>query len=97
MANGIDPEKMKQDLEAILIKEGVPEKEAKVQAAEEIKSMGVVKIATGQCPMGGVTSMSCMFCPYGHMTECHYPQTCDEAQCSHYEAELRAEGFETEI
>lgn len=22
-------------------------------------------------------------CSFGHMTECHYPQTCTEAQCSH--------------
>ena len=26
--------------------------------------------------------------PYGHMTECHYPLTCEEARCSHYLQEL---------
>lgn len=31
------------------------------------------------------------FCRTGHMTECHYPQTCQEAECSHYEAEYEAE------
>lgn len=23
------------------------------------------------------------FCPTGHMTECHYPLTCDQAACGH--------------
>ena len=25
-----------------------------------------------------------MACPWGHMTECHYPQDCEEALCSHF-------------
>ena len=33
------------------------------------------------------TPMSCMFCAYGHMTECHHPLDCNEARivgkCSH--------------
>lgn len=29
----------------------------------------------------------CMFCKYGHMTECHYPYTCDSDYCNHYEGE----------
>lgn len=27
--------------------------------------------------------MAAMFCPYGHMMECHYPMNCEQAQCSH--------------
>jgi hypothetical protein len=27
--------------------------------------------------------MQAMFCPYGHMMECHLPLSCKEAQCSH--------------
>jgi len=27
--------------------------------------------------------LAAMFCTYGHMLECHYPQTCSEAECSH--------------
>jgi len=27
--------------------------------------------------------LQAFFCAYGHMTECHYPQTCREANCSH--------------
>ncbi len=27
------------------------------------------------------------FCSYGHMTECHYPMTCREAECAHWEIE----------
>lgn len=40
-----------------------------------------------ECPMNDnerVPPMRCMFCPYGHMIECHHPFTCDEAECSHY-------------
>ena len=37
--------------------------------------------------------MAPMFCPYGHMLECHYPMTCSEAECSHYEREIAAEGY----
>ena len=39
------------------------------------------------CPMNDndpVAPLKCMFCSYGHMTECHHPFTCDEAECSHY-------------
>ena len=32
------------------------------------------------------TAMAAMFCPYGHMLECHYPHTCEEAECQHYQA-----------
>ena len=28
--------------------------------------------------------MACMFCPYGHMMECHHPYTCDSQYCNHY-------------
>lgn len=31
--------------------------------------------------------MRCMFCPYGHMTECHYPHDCDSEYCNHYKEE----------
>jgi hypothetical protein len=31
-----------------------------------------------------MTPMACMFCPYGHMTECHFPYYCEDANCSHY-------------
>lgn len=27
--------------------------------------------------------MAATFCPYGHMTECHYPLDCGQASCSH--------------
>jgi hypothetical protein len=31
-------------------------------------------------------------CPHGHMTECHHPQSCAEAVCSHYlEEEARGD------
>lgn len=54
---------------------------------------GVGRIDRGECPQGAGSPMACMFCPYGHMLECHYPLTCEEAECSHYQAELEAEGY----
>ncbi len=52
---------------------------------------GVELIERGECPRHGPTPMSCMFCVYGHMLECHYPYTCDEVECSHHLAALEAE------
>ena len=34
-------------------------------------------------PQCKCSPMQAMFCPYGHMLECHYPKTCNEAQCDH--------------
>lgn len=61
-------------------------------AQEKHYPMGADLTMSGDCPMGAWLPMACMFCPYGHMTECHYPMTCEEAMCSHYERELEAEG-----
>ena len=74
---------MEKELADKLIEAGLPEEEANQVASKEVESLGVVKTSTGQCPMGGTGPMACMFCQYGHMTECHYPQTCEEANCSH--------------
>lgn len=32
-----------------------------------------------------------MFCPYGHMLECHIPMTCREAECGHYKRNVENE------
>lgn len=55
---------------------------------------GAYKIEMGECPLGKSSPMACMFCPYGHMMECHYPHTCEEAECSHYQREMEEEGSE---
>lgn len=52
---------------------------------------GIGKIDRGECEVGMISPMGCMFCPYGHMLECHYPYTCEEAQCSHYQEEAEQE------
>lgn len=57
------------------------------------KPTGIGKIERGECELGGATPMACMFCSYGHMLECHYPYTCEEAECSHYQQEMAAEGY----
>ena len=40
-----------------------------------------------RCSMPGQS----MLCSYGHMLECHYPMTCEEAHCTHYEAQVLEE------
>ena len=44
---------------------------------------GIGKVERGGCELGADSLMACMFCSYGHMLECHYPLTCEEARCSH--------------
>lgn len=44
---------------------------------------GVVMIDMDLCGIGAATPMSCMFCQYGHLNECHFPRNCQQAQCSH--------------
>ena len=90
--NDINVVEMKKELAEKLMASGVREDEAKQMASKEVESLGVVKISTGQCPMSGTSPMACMFCQYGHMTDCHYPATCEEANCSHYQAEREIEG-----
>jgi hypothetical protein len=34
-----------------------------------------------------------MVCPAGHMTECHYPYSCVDAQCGHYEMEAALDPY----
>ena len=48
---------------------------------------GIGKIDRGECPRGMANAAACTFCSYGHMLECHYPKTCREAGCSHYDVE----------
>lgn len=49
---------------------------------------GVGKIERGECELGAHNPMACMFCPSGHMLECHCPRTCEEAQCGHWQEAL---------
>lgn len=46
---------------------------------------GIDVIHQKQCPIHATSGMGCMFCTFGHMTECHYPQRCVEADCTHLE------------
>jgi len=91
VSNDVEPEKMKQELATQLVALGIEEEDARKQAEEQIDSMGIVKIATGKCPRGAVCPLACMVCEFGHMTFCHHPFTCEEAQCSHYQREMAAE------
>ena len=86
--NGINVAEMKKELADKLIESGVPEEDAQRTASKEVDSLGAIKTSSGQCPMGGTSPMACMFCQFGHMTDCHYPLTCEQANCSHCQSEI---------
>lgn len=46
---------------------------------------GILRIKEGTCPLNATNPIACMFCQFGHMLECHYPENCEESQCSHLE------------
>ena len=94
--NEVNVAEMKKELAGKLVASGVPEEEANQLASRQVDSLGVVKTSTGLCPLGSSSPMACMFCQFGHMTECHYPATCEEAHCSHYQAQMEAEGYPPE-
>jgi hypothetical protein len=48
---------------------------------------GIGKLDRGECPMGCDQPLACQMCHRGHLSECHYPQTCEVARCSHYDPE----------
>lgn len=52
---------------------------------------GIGRIDRGECPMHAVSPVACTFCSYGHMLDCHYPMTCEEAECSHFKEMLASE------
>lgn len=54
---------------------------------------GIGRIERGECEGGGLNPMACTFCPYGHMLECHFPYTCEGAECSHYRQEVEVENY----
>jgi hypothetical protein len=86
--NEIDEVEMKKELADKLIASGVTEDEANRVACKEVDSLGAVKTSTGKCPLGCTSPIACMSCHFGHMTDCHYPATCEEANCSHYQSEV---------
>lgn len=46
---------------------------------------GIELFKSGKCPNPIPPFIGCMLCPYGHLTECHYPYTCDSDMCHHYD------------
>ncbi len=44
---------------------------------------GLVLIKIGECPRNAFFPSACFFCPTGHLLECHFPDDCEKAQCSH--------------
>lgn len=52
--------------------------------AELGRPTGIGKIIRGECEMRFISPVGCTFCQYGHMLECHFPKTCEEARCGHY-------------
>jgi hypothetical protein len=39
-------------------------------------------------PLCKCNPMQAMYCPFGHMLECHIPMTCREADCYHYRRQM---------
>lgn len=70
-----------------------PQGPACVTGPAPVYPAGLELIQAGKCPVGGRNPMACMFCTFGHMTECHYPKNCADAECSHYQREVAAEGL----
>lgn len=52
---------------------------------------GIGLISRGECPVHAFLAIACTFCPYGHALDCHYPKTCEEANCGHYKEQLDVE------
>ncbi len=52
---------------------------------------GIGRIERGECPCEATSPITCTFCAFGHMLECHHPFTCEEAECSHYQQEMEYE------
>jgi predicted DNA-binding protein YlxM (UPF0122 family) len=48
---------------------------------------GIGKIDRRECPLHKSSPGSCTYCSFGHMLDCHYPKTCEQAQCSRYQKE----------
>lgn len=49
---------------------------------------GIGRIDRRECPIGALNPMGCALCLYGHMLECHYPHSCNECECDHYQREI---------
>ncbi len=45
---------------------------------------GILRIEMGECPWGATAGISCVLCSSGHLMDCHFPQSCEEAQCEHW-------------
>ena len=52
---------------------------------------GIDLIDACECPRKLKAPVACVFCLYGHILECHYPKTCEEAKCWHLERYREAE------
>jgi hypothetical protein len=82
--------KLAEQLMAFDISEAV----AREMAKTEVEKMGIYRVEHGTCPRGCNNAMACQFCPTGHMTDCHYPYSCKEANCGHYQTQLAKEEVE---
>jgi hypothetical protein len=41
---------------------------------------GIGTIKRGECPRGKTATLDCFFCLCGHLLDCHWPKTCEEAK-----------------
>jgi hypothetical protein len=57
---------------------------------------GFAVISAGRCPVNARSALTCVTCPFGHMTECHHPHDCARANCDHFKRTLAAEAIAEE-
>ena len=59
----------------LLTDAGLTLEEAKASTRQQIENMGITRVLDRKCPVHAKNPMACMFCCYGHLTECHFPKT----------------------
>lgn len=85
-------EKMSEEFIYYLLALGKKEiKGVKIKIKDLPVNSGFYKVLNGLCPIKTTDPLSCFTCIYGHLTECHYPKTCEEEKCSHYINLIKAE------
>lgn len=57
---------------------------------QKVQGTGEVVEANPACVCP--TAHAAMFCATGHMLECHYPMSCEQADCEHYRRETEDDG-----
>jgi hypothetical protein len=58
----------------------------------KVEGSGEILVANPACVCPSPVQV--MVCPYGHLLECHYQMTCEQAECGHYKAATEEDDFD---